>query len=347
MRTDTRPLIAADHRGTAVDDAVELFEGVYSSHDINIGSPVADGFSYRYRTVGDDEVSTATSAVAAHRWGHINPGRQYVLAWATGPGMTLDTTARDPITMRPNVPVMYPVGREFAFDAEPAVQHVVRFEGAFLEGVAAALRDDLPGPLRFRTDADPEALPALRRTIGSAAPALWDPSVTGAARTAQNRRVAEAVLRAFDATPRSAVPVADRGAVRAAQEWIAAHAHLPVTTSDVCRATGLSARGLQAAFHRAGSVTPMQFLRDVRLERVRAALTAGAPGEVTVAEVARAWGFAHLGRFAGTYAEAFGERPSVTLQRRGTTGARSATSAGAGAGATQPPSSAVTASTTT
>ncbi|MDM7891239.1 helix-turn-helix domain-containing protein [Curtobacterium caseinilyticum] len=335
MRTPARPTTATEHHGAVVDDAVELFEGVYSSHDINIGRAVEDGFTYRYRAVGDDEVLIATSAVAAHRWGRINPGRQYVLAWATGPGMVLDPDRRDPIRMQPHVPVMYPAGREFRFDAAPAVQHVIRFDGAFLESLGAAVRADLPGPLDMRSTADPAALPPLRRTIASAATTLWDPSADAAARSLQQRRVAQAVLEAFDVTPPSGLAAAGRGSVRVAQEWIAANAHRPLTTADVCRATGLSARGLQAAFHRAGASSPMQFLRDVRLHRVRAALTEGDPASTTVAEVARTWGFAHLGRFAGTYAAAFGERPSATLQRpaerwRG-----------------QRPSSAPTASTTT
>ncbi|QCR42732.1 hypothetical protein C1N91_03405 [Curtobacterium sp. SGAir0471] len=337
MRTDPRTptATATAQHGTVVDDAVELFEGVYSSHDINVGQPVSDGFSYRYRAVGDDRVTIATSAVAAHRWGTINPGRQYTLAWATGPGMVLDADRRDPITMHPNVPVTYPVGRPFAFDAAPAVQHVVRFDADFLESVSAALRGDLPGPLDLRTTADQDALPALRRTIAAAAATLWDPSALPSVRDTQHRRIAEAVLAAFDQTPLSGVAAAGRGAVRAAQEWIAANAHRPLTTADVCRVTGLSARGLQAAFHRAGATSPMQFLRDVRLHRIRTALEAADPTTTTVAEVARAWGFAHLGRFAGTYAGAFGERPSATLQRR--------VSPPTG----QSPSSAPTASTTT
>ncbi|MFL0388032.1 helix-turn-helix domain-containing protein [Curtobacterium sp. 179-B 9B NHS] len=335
MRTDLRTPTATEQHGAAVDDAVELFEGVYSSHDINIGQAVSEGFSYRYRAVGDDQVTTATSAVAAHRWGTINPGRQYTLAWATGPGMVLDTDRRDRITMRPNVPVMYPAGRPFTFDAAPAVQHVIRFDGAFLESVSAAVRGDLPGPLDLRAEADPDALPALRRTIAGAATTLWDPGADPVVRSVQHRRVAEAVIGAFDVTAASGVTAAGRGSVRVAQEWIAANAHRPLTTADVCRATGLSARGLQAAFHRVGAASPMQFLRDVRLHRVRAALEAGDPTTTTVSEVAQAWGFAHLGRFAGTYAGAFVERPSDTLHRR----ARRDTG--------QSPSSAPTASTTT
>lgn len=335
MRTELRPPTAVDHHGTVVDDAVEVFEAVYSSQDINIGEAVAEGFSYRYRSVGDGQVATATSAVAARRWGHIDPERQYMLAWATGPGVVLDTDRADPVVMQPNVPVMYPSGRAFAFDAAPAVQHFVRFDGTYLESLSATVRADLPGPLDLRTTADPTVLAALRRTIAGAATTLWNPSASAVARSEQGRRVAEAVLEAFDATPHSGIAATGRGSVRVAQEWIAANAHRPLTTADVCRATGLSARGLQAAFRRAGAASPMQFLRDVRLHRVRSALEAGDPTTTTVSEVAQAWGFAHLGRFAGTYAGAFGERPSATLQRRVTprTG--------------QSPSSAPTASTTT
>lgn len=309
-------LLRTARSGSDVDDCVELFERVYASHDINVGTPVPDGFSYRYRAVGDDQVTAASSTVDARRWGTITAGREYVLAWATVPGMTLDTGGRDPIAMLPGVPVMYPTQRAFTFDALPATQHVLRFDADFLEGVAAAARDDLPLALRFRRTLDPEALRTLQDAIRSAAPTILG-SATGPDRRAVNTRVAEAVIAAFDVTP-TGRRVLDGGSrtVRDAQEWIAAHAREPITSTDVHRALGMSARGLQAAFSRHAGTTPMRFLREFRLDRVRADLLVADPGTTTVAAVAGGWGFAHLGRFAGYYAAEFGESPSTTLHRR-------------------------------
>ncbi len=47
----------------------------------------------------------------------------------------------------------------------------------------------------------------------------------------------------------------------------------------------------------------MAFLRQIRLHRVRAQLVAGEAPTTVIADVARDWGFGHLGRFARYYAD--------------------------------------------
>lgn len=306
---------STDHRGSLVDDAVALYEQAYDSRDINVGSPADSGFSYRLRSVGDHDVTVGTSQVAARRWGTVRPGDEYVVAWATSPGMTIDTGSRTPVQMQPGVPVVYPVGREFEFDGLPSGQHSVRFSGTFLEGVGAARRGDAPRRLVLRSGLDPQALAGLRARIGEAAPHLLSTTSTPDVRARWNQEIADAVLAAFDETP-SLAPVGTVGTttVRFAREWMVANARRPLTIADVSTATGVSARGLQAAFQRHVGVRPMQFLREARLAGVRADLLAGDPGTTTVAEVARSWCFQHLGRFSGYYAEAFGETPSETLR---------------------------------
>ena len=61
----------------------------------------------------------------------------------------------------------------------------------------------------------------------------------------------------------------------------------------------------------------MQMLRTIRLDRARRELLAGGLN-ANVTSVALAWGFDHLGRFAASYRERFGETPRETLQRRRT-----------------------------
>lgn len=102
--------------------------------------------------------------------------------------------------------------------------------------------------------------------------------------------------------------------VRLAVDYMRAHVAEPITMTDVANAAFVSTRGLHAAFTRERGETPMQYLRRVRLDAVRADLLAGG-ADVTVAVVARRWGFAHLPRFAERYRRAFGERPSETLRR--------------------------------
>jgi AraC-like DNA-binding protein len=318
MDSVDQPLLRTDRRGHSVDDAVAFYEQLYSSRDIHIGDALTDGFSWRYRAVGDGAVTVGTSSVAARRWGTIEPGNDYVLAWAAAPGIRLDTDAPEPVDMLPGVPVVYPADRAFRFDAAPAAQHVVRFDRPFLESVAAARRGDLPAPLRFGSRPDPDALRRLRGVVASAAPDLFDPATDRDRRSVLDTTVAEAVVDAFDATPvpPSGLLTGGPATMRFAQEWMVANARRPITITDVSLAAGVAVRSLQASFRRYTGSTPMHFLRQVRLHRVRAELAAADPGTTTVAQVALGWGVGHLGRFSGTYAAAFGEPPSATLRRR-------------------------------
>ena len=58
--------------------------------------------------------------------------------------------------------------------------------------------------------------------------------------------------------------------------------------------------------------SPLAYLHDLRLDRVRVDLAAGA-GPVT--DVAMRWGLHHMGRFAADYKRRFGELPSQTAAR--------------------------------
>jgi adenylate cyclase len=60
--------------------------------------------------------------------------------------------------------------------------------------------------------------------------------------------------------------------------------------------------------------TPLGWVRRVRLSHARQELLNGGP-ETTVTSIALGTGFDQLGRFAGEYRKAFGERPSRTIQR--------------------------------
>ncbi|MEW1963593.1 AraC family transcriptional regulator [Microbacterium sp. NPDC077644] len=87
-----------------------------------------------------------------------------------------------------------------------------------------------------------------------------------------------------------------------------------VSVVELARAVGVSARALQAAFREHLSESPGQYVRRARLRGAHRDLLAP---EVTssVASVAAKWGFAHLGRFADSYAREYGQLPSETLRR--------------------------------
>ncbi|WP_031469535.1 AraC family transcriptional regulator [Sciscionella sediminilitoris] len=110
-------------------------------------------------------------------------------------------------------------------------------------------------------------------------------------------------------------PEAAPRVVRAAVELIEAHAAERLTVEDIAEAVGISVRALQEGFRRTLDSTPTGYLREVRLQRVRAALAAADPRTAGVTDIALRWGFVHQGRFSVQYRQRFGESPSVTLRR--------------------------------
>ncbi|SFF90692.1 AraC-type DNA-binding protein [Blastococcus tunisiensis] len=104
--------------------------------------------------------------------------------------------------------------------------------------------------------------------------------------------------------------------VRRAMDLMVERPDDPLTTTDLADAAGVSVRTLQAAFHSHVGMSPMEFLRDVRLERVHRELADGG-AHTTVTAVALRWGFGHLGRFAVAYRRKYGRSPSDTLRSGG------------------------------
>lgn len=101
--------------------------------------------------------------------------------------------------------------------------------------------------------------------------------------------------------------------VRRVQEYLEAHAHEPVTVEQLAEIAGVSLRSLYAGFKEFLDVSPMQYLRNLRMERVRAELLSGDACSVT--GVALRWGFAHMGRFSAEYKTRYGETPSQSLKK--------------------------------
>lgn len=102
-------------------------------------------------------------------------------------------------------------------------------------------------------------------------------------------------------------------AVKRAEDYIIAHAAEDITIADLVAASEVPTRTLFESFRRFRGITPMQYLRRYRLDRVREELSqAGSHASVT--EVALRWNFQQLGRFSSHYASVFGEKPSETMR---------------------------------
>jgi transcriptional regulator GlxA family with amidase domain len=97
-------------------------------------------------------------------------------------------------------------------------------------------------------------------------------------------------------------------------EAMRASPETPFTAAALSEIAGVSVRALQTAFQTHVNLSPMAYLRNLRLERVHAELVASEPSFTSVTDVAHRWGFPHLGRFAAVYSQKYGVRPSETLR---------------------------------
>lgn len=201
------------------------------------------------------------------------------------------------------------------------VQRGVRLGAEQLETLCARwLGHPLAQPLRFSLHAfSPQLEQVWQRTLAY----LWafeshGRSLVGAAKASFDEYLLTLLLHQhphnysddLQTTPAPPVP----RLVRRAERYMVDHADAAITVSDVAAELGVSVRSLQEGFRRCRSTTPIAFLRQVRLQRVRDELlrrdcTTG------VTAVALRFGFAHLGRFSAYYRAAFGESPSVTWRR--------------------------------
>ncbi len=99
--------------------------------------------------------------------------------------------------------------------------------------------------------------------------------------------------------------------VRVAEEYIEANWDQPLTIEALSIVTGASARTIFHSFKRTRGYTPMDFVKNLRLQRANAMLATG----TSVSNTALACGFGNFGHFANYYKIKFGELPSQTLKR--------------------------------
>ncbi len=84
---------------------------------------------------------------------------------------------------------------------------------------------------------------------------------------------------------------------------------------DLARHCRISRKSVYNLFERELKMTPVAYIRRLRLESVYHEL-AHKPGIRNITEVALKYGFTNLGRFAAQYREHIGELPSETLRRQ-------------------------------
>ena len=103
--------------------------------------------------------------------------------------------------------------------------------------------------------------------------------------------------------------------VRRAEEYMRSNIEESITLQDMASAAGISVRSLQNGFRNFRGTSPMAYLRDLRLEYARGELLKSSRTNLSVTDIATAFGFMHLSKFAKYYKARFGEAPSETARR--------------------------------
>jgi AraC-like DNA-binding protein len=101
-----------------------------------------------------------------------------------------------------------------------------------------------------------------------------------------------------------------------ALEWLRSHLSEPVQLDALVAVSGAPPRTLERHFKMFLGTSPLGWTRRMRLARARQALLHAGP-EDSVTNIALSNGFAQLGRFAAEFRRAFGELPSRTMRRGG------------------------------
>ncbi|KFG92826.1 AraC family transcriptional regulator [Burkholderia paludis] len=108
-----------------------------------------------------------------------------------------------------------------------------------------------------------------------------------------------------------------RGGIRqmdALHEFIHARLCAPISLEDLARAAGVGQRTLNVLCRRYHGATPMELLRNIRLDAARVQLLTDPSTSIT--DTALTFGFGHLGRFSGYYFARFNELPRDTQKKR-------------------------------
>jgi AraC family transcriptional regulator, ethanolamine operon transcriptional activator len=109
--------------------------------------------------------------------------------------------------------------------------------------------------------------------------------------------------------------IQQRTAVERAREYIRGQLAEPLRLSELCRHAHVQARSLEYGFREITGLSPISYIKSLRLNAVRRRLSRTDAAEHSISEIALDHGFWHLGQFAADYRKFFGETPTSTRQR--------------------------------
>ena len=302
--------------GTDVDEALTFFGGDYDFQSPRVRRTQQQSY-WDFAGVGDERMSLRSSRFMVDLRTDSRSDDEFLIAWTKTGSSTLRHAGGEH-DLEPGVPVVLPFAETFELHHRDIGMNIVQLQSEFVRSLVG--EDDFA----FESLRRPTAQ-GLRdwRSVVRRNSSTWldvEHELDPAARRSIAEDFATAALRAFPRRMRWTATVSGSGPehdrVRRALEFVHEHAREPIGTPEIAAAAGLSARGLQQSLRRHLDQTPGELLRGVRLDGARSDLVRGDRDETSVADVARSWGFGHLGRFSATFRARFGELPSELLRAR-------------------------------
>ncbi|WP_300015239.1 AraC family transcriptional regulator [Pseudonocardia sp.] len=307
------------------DEAHQWLSDAYADHRVTLsGRSTAFRFTHSVADCGLLKVGVARHTMTLH--GTWEPLDDIMLFSHLLTGRFTIRSPHDEVAAGP--------GDVFGYDPDTLMQvewndikmAQVRIQRSAMERLAAEMLGDDRGSVPVGFD--------LARPVTAAKAVHWkrlmqyvttdvatSPGVHGSPLVMRHvqRLVVATALATFPNSTLTGTPVpagyASPDAVRRAVEFIEEHAGSDIDLTAVAEAAHVGPRALQRAFRRTLDITPLGYLRSVRLDRAHAELRTADPGAgATVSGIAGRWGFGHPGRFAADYRARFGRSPSETLR---------------------------------
>lgn len=308
--------------GSDVDEALAFFGDGYDLREPRVRR-THRRTPWDFAGVGDDRMSLRSSRFGVDLQTESQTDDAFLVAWMRSGSSTI-TFEGESVELEAGVPVVLPFGSPYALHHRDIALNLVHLDRDFVRSVVGD-DDFVFEPLRRPTA---EGRRIWQDTVRAHSSRWLD--VENGLGPLEQRDIAESFVRAaiaafpersrFRAAVTGTGPEHDR--LRRALEFVHDHAREPIGTSEIAAASGLSPRGLQQSLRRNLGQTPGDVLRAARLDGARVDLLRASPDGTTVAEVARTWGFGHLGRFSASYRARFGELPSESLRVGGVTAGR-------------------------
>ena len=221
------------------------------------------------------------------------------------------------VDLEPGAVLLYAPGVEHTASNKPGLGFTfVTATLDQLQATAEQLRSSIALPERGRVT------PLRSATGASAVRGTFSALRAAADDGVPSEMLADEVLRAMTeavSTETAAAPVGAavrrqrRHAVTECISYVEAIRRVP-SIAELCAVANLSERSLRRAFQSEFDLSPSKYFRLWALGEANRRLESEEAECETVTSVAFGLGFAHLGRFSGSYRRLFGELPSATLR---------------------------------